>query len=166
MFPVSERNKVLSSVIGVSLWGLFLLCCTFGFGILFMISHYAIPYAVFVVWISLVTYLHHTDARVPWYSGEEWTYLKGALSTMDRDYGVFNEIHHNIGTHIVHHVFPQIPHYHLNEATEAIKPVLGSYYQKCNKGIFQGFLYSFAQCQYLPDEGDILYFSNFGDKNE
>ena len=32
--------------------------------------------------------------------------------------GMFNKIHHDIGTHVVHHLFPQIPHYHLTEATE------------------------------------------------
>lgn len=44
--------------------------------------------------------------------------MRGGLSTIDRDYGVFNKIHHDIGTHVVHHLFPQIPHYHLTEATE------------------------------------------------
>lgn len=59
--------------------------------------------------------------RVPWYRGEEWSYLRGGLSTIDRDFGIFNKIHHDIGTHVVHHLFPQIPHYHLVEATEAAK---------------------------------------------
>ena len=44
--------------------------------------------------------------------------MRGGLSTIDRDYGMFNKIHHDIGTHVVHHLFPQIPHYHLTEATE------------------------------------------------
>lgn len=55
--------------------------------------------------------------------------MRGGLSTIDRDYGIFNKIHHDIGTHVVHHLFPQIPHYHLCEATEAVKPVLGEYYR-------------------------------------
>lgn len=44
--------------------------------------------------------------------------MRGGLSTIDRDYGIFNKIHHDIGTHVVHHLFPQIPHYNLCEATE------------------------------------------------
>lgn len=93
-----------------------------------------------VVWLDVVTYLHHHgyNEKVPWYRGEvflkdldqipwfiethfpsifqEWNYMRGGLSTIDRDYGIFNKIHHDIGTHVVHHLFPQIPHYNLTEA--------------------------------------------------
>jgi hypothetical protein len=47
---------------------------------------------------------------------QEWNYMRGGLSTIDRDYGWLNNIHHDIGTHVVHHLFPQIPHYNLIEA--------------------------------------------------
>jgi hypothetical protein len=48
---------------------------------------------------------------------------RGGLTCLDRDYGIFNKIQHDIGTHVVHHLFPQIPHYHLQDATEAAKKV-------------------------------------------
>lgn len=66
-------------------------------------------YWVFVMWLDTVTYLHHhgpEDAatKMPWYRGQEWSYLRGGLTTLDRDYGIFNKIHHNIETHVVHHL--------------------------------------------------------------
>lgn len=70
---------------------------------------------------------------------QEWSYLRGGLSTLDRDYGIFNKIHHSIGTHVVHHLLPQIPHYNLDEATAAVKPVMGSYYRcGCLSSAFSG----------------------------
>jgi hypothetical protein len=42
--------------------------------------------------------------------------MQGGLSTIDREFGWINNIHHDIGTHVVHHLFPQIPHYNLIEA--------------------------------------------------
>jgi hypothetical protein len=44
-------------------------------------------------------------AAAVWYCrGEQWSYLRGGLTTLDRDYGIFNKIHHNIETHVVHHL--------------------------------------------------------------
>ncbi|MFS7947704.1 putative acyl-lipid Delta(12)-acetylenase [Helianthus anomalus] len=43
------------------------------------------------------------------------TYLRGGLMTLDR-YGWINNIHYDIGTHIIHHLCPQILHYNLVEA--------------------------------------------------
>ena len=51
--------------------------------------------------------------NVPWYVDDEWNYVKGQLSTVDRHYGHVHSIIHSIGTHQIHHLFPKIPHYHL-----------------------------------------------------
>jgi fatty acid desaturase len=48
--------------------------------------------------------------------------MRGGLSTIDRDYGIFNNIHHDIGTHVVHHLFPQMPHYNLKDAVSGHPP--------------------------------------------
>lgn len=84
------------------------------------------PTWLFTLFLFLIQLTSLMPRRLP---PQEWSYMRGGLSTIDRDYGVFNKIHHDIGTHVVHHLFPQIPHYHLCEATEAVKPVLGEFYR-------------------------------------
>jgi len=68
---------------------------------------------------------------------QEWDYLRGGLTTVDRDYGWVNNIHHDIGTHVIHHLFPQIPHYHLVEAVHnlflSFSYVIFSFYFLNNK---------------------------------
>jgi omega-3 fatty acid desaturase (delta-15 desaturase) len=151
MFPPVEKEKAKISV-AANLGFLLILGCVAIFkGIWFVTVMWFVPWVNFVVWISLVTYLHHTDVKTPWYSAKEWTFLKGALSTVDRDYGmVVNYVHHNIETHVAHHLFSNIPHYHLLEATKAIKPILGKYYMK-EDGILQGLWDSYRNCRFISD---------------
>lgn len=127
---------------------------------------YGVPYLIFVMWLDTVTYLHHHghDEKLPWYRGKEWSYLRGGLTTIDRDYGMFNSIHHDIGTHVIHHLFPQIPHYHLREATRAAKPVLGKYYREPIKSgpipvyLFKILVSSMARDHYVKDDGEVVFY--------
>ncbi|KAJ6803707.1 omega-3 fatty acid desaturase, chloroplastic-like [Iris pallida] len=129
---------------------------------------YAAPYAIFIMWLDFVTYLHHHghDEKLPWYRGKEWSYLRGGLTTLDRDYGWINNIHHDIGTHVVHHLFPQIPHYNLIEATRAAKPVLGKYYREPEKsGAFPVHLLgvlvrSLRVDHFVSDHGDVVFYQS------
>jgi len=135
-------------------------------GLKMLMALYGVPYLVGVAWLSVVTYLHHTDVEVPWYRGEDWNYLRGGLSTRDRDYGIFNDIHHNIGTHVVHHLFPQMPHYHIVEATKAVKPLLGEYWVEPEKSgffpfhLFEQWWTAAKGCKYVDDEGTILSYKS------
>jgi omega-3 fatty acid desaturase (delta-15 desaturase) len=58
--------------------------------------------------------------NVPWFVDDEWNYVKGQLSTVDRHYGHVHSIIHSIGTHQIHHLFPKIPHYHLGMHMHAL----------------------------------------------
>ncbi|XP_045202048.2 uncharacterized protein LOC123555506 [Mercenaria mercenaria] len=87
----------------VGLWGL--------------LKYYVIPELVFASWLLTVTFLHHIEEETPWYSDDNWNYVKGALSSVDRDYGWAHDVIHNIGTHQIHHLFSRIPHYNLEDAT-------------------------------------------------
>jgi len=130
----------------------------FQFGFLSLFKFYLVPYLIFVIWLDLVTYLHHTVEDMPWYRGKDWYFLKGALSTIDHDYGFINNIHHNIGTHVAHHIFLTIPHYHLKTATESIKPVLGEYYRVSKEPVWKTFLNSVKTCHYIDNEGSGIYY--------
>ena len=158
LFRSSEKWDIVTST---ALWTLFvgfLGWIGFQFGVVFLIKFYVMPYLVFVMWLDLVTFLHHTEPDIPWYRNDSWYFLKGALSTIDRDYGLFNNIHHNIGTHVAHHIFLNMPHYYLKDATEAIKPILGDYYREGKDSVWTSFWRSSRDCIFVPNEGQKVYY--------
>jgi acyl-lipid omega-3 desaturase len=162
LFRPSEKWDVITSttcwiamVVGLVAIGIFV-------GPLFLFNFYIMPYLVFVVWLDLVTFLHHTEADIPWYRNDSWYFLKGAISTIDRDYGLFNNIHHNIGTHVAHHIFLNMPHYYLKDATAAIKPVMGEYFRESKEPIVKSLIRSAKACLFVPNEGQKVYYQNHG----
>ncbi|KAL6645760.1 hypothetical protein ACP70R_017368 [Stipagrostis hirtigluma subsp. patula] len=165
LFQPNEKDIITSTASWLAMVGI-LAGLTFVMGPVQMLKLYAVPYLVFVMWLDMVTYLHHHghEDKLPWYRGKEWSYLRGGLTTLDRDYGLINNIHHDIGTHVIHHLFPQIPHYHLVEATEAAKPVLGKYYKEPKKSgplpfhLFGVLAQSLKRDHYVSDTGDVVYY--------
>lgn len=170
LFVPAERSMILTSnacmlaMVGV------LAAVGATLGPLMLLKMYFLPYLVGIAWLDMVTYLHHhgpdeQHADMPWYRGAEWSYLRGGLTTLDRDFGpFFNKLHHNIETHVVHHLFPQIPHYNLVDATEAVKPVMGAYYREPKRTrffplhLFRNLTSSFAKDHYVADNGDVVYY--------
>lgn len=160
LFKASEKWDVITSTI---LWTLMVGLLAFGtyqWGWMWLLKYYVGPYIVFIIWLDLVTFLHHTESDIPWYRGEDWNFLKGAISTIDRDYGFINHIHHDIGTHVAHHVFLNIPHYNLLKATEAIKPIMGVYFRQSEKSILTALLHSWVSCHFVPDTGGKVYYTS------
>nr|XP_018909258.1 PREDICTED: delta(12) fatty acid desaturase FAD2-like [Bemisia tabaci] len=99
-------------------------------GVAWLAIRYWAPYMVVNAWLVAST-LNHAHPALAHYDEDTWDWLLGTLTcTMDRDFGpLLNWVFHDgLNFHMVHHVFPRIPHYHLREATEALKPVLGEYY--------------------------------------
>lgn len=152
-----ERAQVLVSDAGIAAFSLALYRLTSaapgGFTTLALV--YGVPLLVVNVWLVLITFLHHTDPVVPRYDSGEWDWLRGALATVDRDYGGFlNAAFHNIAdTHVVHHLFPSMPHYHAVEATRAIRPVLGEYYRFDDTPIVQAAWRAAKECLYVEPDG-------------
>lgn len=158
LFKPSERQDVITSTVWWIGMVALLVIASLTFGFMPVLKLYLVPYIGFVIWLDLVTFMHHSEADIPWYRGDDWYFLKGALSTIDRDYGFINWIHHDIGTHVAHHIFSNMPHYYLQDATEAIKPLLGDYYRKSDVPVWKAFLKSYQDCHFIADQGSGIYY--------
>jgi omega-6 fatty acid desaturase (delta-12 desaturase) len=121
IFDSKQAILVIASDLGlVSVLGL-LIYASSVFGTLAVIKYYLLPYLWVNHWLVMITFLQHTDVKVPHYNDSEWDFLKGALATIDRDYGLLNHFFHHIGdTHVAHHLFSTMPHYHAERATAAL----------------------------------------------
>ncbi|XP_004490604.1 omega-3 fatty acid desaturase, endoplasmic reticulum [Cicer arietinum] len=168
LFSANERIEVTISTLCWTVMFSTLLYLSFVTSPLLILKLYGVPYWIFVLWLDFVTYLHHHGykQKLPWYRGQEWSYLRGGLTTVDRDYGWINNIHHDIGTHVVHHLFPQIPHYHLIEATKAAKPIFGQYYREPEKSsplpfhLIKYLVQSMKEDHFVSDTGDVVFYQS------
>ncbi|KAG6500580.1 fatty acid desaturase DES2-like [Zingiber officinale] len=124
-------------------------------GFWWLLRLYGVPLLIVNAWLVVITYLQHTHPALPHYDATEWDWLRGALATIDRDYGLLNRVFHNItDTHVAHHLFSTMPHYHAMEATAAIKPVLGEYYQFDGTPLLKALWREARECVYVEAEAD------------
>lgn len=157
VFKPSDRRDVLVSDVGLLVAFAALAYAVYASSLSAVLCYYFVPYLIVNFFLVTITYLQHTHRDIPHYRGDEWTFLRGALATIDRDYGIFNYLHHHIAdTHIAHHLFSTMPHYHAEEATEAIKPILGAYYQYDRTFFLKALYDSWAECKFVEDHGDLL----------
>ena len=108
----------------------------------------------------IYTWLHHTHPDIPHLGNESFTWLRGALSTVDRPYGPFIDyLHHHIGsTHVLHHLNFKIPHYHAREATECLKPVLGSLYRYDDTPVWTALWTVPQTCQWVDGVKGVQFY--------
>lgn len=112
IFSPAQRTAVLLSDAGV-LAALYALTLSVrAYGLASVVKLYVIPWFFVNHWIVTLTYLHHTDPELPHYRGNAWSYARGAVATLDRDFlgwvGRFF-LHDVSHFHVVHHLFPKMP---------------------------------------------------------
>lgn len=166
LFPEKISFKILLSTLGsVAGLGAVAYACH-EYGVVPVTLWYINPYFFVNAWLVLYTWLQHSDPSVPHYGEGEWTWVKGALSTIDRPYGIFDFFHHEIGsTHVCHHLFHEMPHHHAREATKALKAFLEP------KGLYNydptpipAATWKIAKrCHFVQSEEGIQYFKSFED---
>jgi omega-6 fatty acid desaturase (delta-12 desaturase) len=180
IFDTREAKYIVLSDLGLLIAGtvLYQLIQRFGFSNMFV--WYFLPYLWVNHWLVAITFLQHTDPSLPHYTAETWDFVRGAAATIDREMGfIGRHILHGIAeTHVLHHYISTIPFYNADEATEAIKTVMGDHYRSDTRYGFFGFVWalwtSSHRCQWVePSRGaegkgkGVLFFRNsngFGPK--
>lgn len=162
LFDKKDYLNIVVSDIGIvaTLSCIYLASKQFGFSTVFVM--YIIPWMWVNHWLVHITYLQHTDPRLPHYSASEWNFARGASATIDRDFGFIGKhiFHDIIETHVLHHFVSRIPFYNGREGTEAISKVMGKHYIKDNSNFITS-LYKVARaCQFLEGDNGVHMFRN------
>ncbi|KAI0114166.1 fatty acid desaturase-domain-containing protein [Nemania sp. FL0031] len=173
LYEAKDAKLIILSDIGLAITvsALVYLGNTFGWSNLLV--WYFIPYFWVNHWLVAITFLQHTDPSLPHYTGESWNYVRGAAATIDREFGFIGRqlLHGIIETHVLHHYVSTIPFYNADEASDAIKKVMGRHYRSDTRGGSLGFIgamwRSARMCHWVePSEGaegegkGVLFFRN------
>lgn len=173
LFEAKDAKYIALSDLGLGLMAIILYEIAQTYGIWNLLSWYIVPYLWVNHWLVAITYLQHTHPTIPHYGPQTWTFTRGAATTIDREFGFIGRslFHGIIETHVLHHFVSVIPFYHADEATEAIKPVMGQHYLADTRDGSVGFLKSLwtntRWCQWVEEsEGakglgkDVLFYRN------
>jgi len=171
MFAPHQGTQIIISDIGIFLWMAALAACVYSFGLATVFRVYGVPYLWVNHWLVLITFLQHTDPLLPHYRAPEFTFPRGALSTLDRNLlGDLGPImgwigaHATLGiseTHILHHVCSKIPHYNAWEASAALRKVLPAGIRTDGApGGWAEMYRVYKECKFVEDEGDVVFYKN------
>ncbi|KAF9017583.1 delta-12 fatty acid desaturase [Hymenopellis radicata] len=153
LYKPDERMNIVKSDLGLLVMGLLLSRFARSFGVDAFVKFYAIPYFLCNHWLIMFTFLQHVDPTVPIYRRSEWTFVRGALSTVDRPFLGW------IGRFFLHNA----SHDHVNNlpaVTEHLKPVLKDDYNYDSTNSFWALYRTFRECCFVEDDGDILFYKN------
>lgn len=144
LYEAKDAKLILLSDLGIAIVGSILYTLGSKFGWANVAVWYILPYLWVNHWLVAITFLQHTDPSLPHYDATTWTYTRGAAATIDREFGFIGRqlFHGIIETHVLHHYVSTIPFYRADEASEAIKPVMGKHYRSDTKDGSIGFIKS------------------------
>ncbi|KAJ3574407.1 hypothetical protein NP233_g1776 [Leucocoprinus birnbaumii] len=125
---------VVWSDVALGLWIAVLVAWGLRRGTWEVITVYGVPYLWLNHFIVFGSLLQHSDPRIPRYRDSEFTFVRGALTTLDRPIlgcngsfiawfsGLFS--HGFMENHVVHHLCSKIPHYNTWEASISLRKFL------------------------------------------
>lgn len=107
LFRTEEASLILLSDLGLAATAFVLWFAISRLGVEMVALLYLQPYVWVNHWIVAITYLHHTHPALPKFEPQAWTFIKGATSTVDREFGWIGKhlFHGIIEFHVIHHFF-------------------------------------------------------------
>ncbi|GJC83404.1 oleate hydroxylase FAH12 [Colletotrichum liriopes] len=173
IFEAKDAKLIIMSDIGVGITMSVLTLLGNKFGWSNLLVWYFIPYLWVNHWLVAITFLQHTDPTLPHYTADQWNFVRGAAATIDREMGFIGRhlLHGIIETHVLHHYISTIPFYNADEASEAIKPVMGKHYRADVEdgpvGFIKALYKSARMCQWVEPSSEaqgegkgVLFFRN------
>lgn len=163
LFDKRDFMNIVISDVGIALAFTALYQASRAWGLSTVVVMYVLPWMWVNHWLVHITYLQHSDPRLPHYDASEWNFARGASATIDREFGFIGKhiFHDIIETHVLHHFVSRIPFYHGREGTEAIKKVLGRYYLKDNSNFITSLYHVARTCQFVEGDNGVKMFRNF-----
>ncbi|KAF9477903.1 delta-12 fatty acid desaturase [Pholiota conissans] len=155
--PIIACNIALIVMLSVIIWW------TRQAGFAYFVKLYLVPYIVTNHWIVMLTYLQHSDPTIPHYRNSQWSFVRGATSTIDRPLlGFLGRFFlHNIShDHVAHHLFSSTPFYNQPAVTEVLKEVLKDEYYNDNTNTFRALYRTFTQCVFIENDDEIAFYKN------
>lgn len=162
IFEKRDYWYIVLSDIGLILQSFILYTWYQNFGGFNLLVNWFIPYLFVNHWLVFITFLQHSDPKMPHYEAHQWNFARGAAATIDREFGfigwfIFHDI---IETHVLHHYVSRIPFYNAREASEEIKKVMGKNYQYSDENMFKSLWKSGRWCQYVDGDNGVLMYRN------
>jgi omega-6 fatty acid desaturase (delta-12 desaturase) len=160
LYEAKDGKLIVLSDVGIAIMGYVIYAACQKWGASNVAIWYGIPYLWVNHWLVAITFLQHTDPSLPHYYPEAWNYCRGAAATIDREFGFIGRhlMHGIVETHVLHHFIPLIPFYHADEASEAIKDVMGPHYRADTEGGAIGFIKAIWKsarwCQWVEETED------------
>ncbi|CAH6719748.1 putative delta(12) fatty acid desaturase [[Candida] jaroonii] len=124
--------------------------------------NWVVPYFLVNHWLVFITFLQHSDPKLPHYEAEQWNFARGAATTIDRQFGFVGPFffHDIIETHVLHHYVSRIPFYNARVGSEAIKKVMGKHYQFTDENMWVSLWKSGRWCQYVDGDNGVMMYRN------
>lgn len=162
MFRPSDAADVVVSDVGILFTLLGVAAGIYNYGFMNVLCWYIAPYLWVNGWLVYITYLQHSDVRLPHYSADEWTFVRGGLCTIDRSFGkaIGWWLHHINDSHVVHHLFSQMPFYNAIQVTRKhCKEIFGDMYQAdAEINMFGSLWESWRECRYVNVKEPIMVY--------